>query len=168
MPIRVSWISTFSKNLTESGLIWFSEVLQVQWHHFFQELTYPTPCALASKFWNFYGGQKVKFSIPFILWSKRFALMRRFQLWSQKSNWVTFYLLLAGKRLKTSKHPILPVFDPLLAKRGQMLSDFNFERPYLESSHEGESFRPQIKSGLKTLLFAPHKDIKTWVLMRTV
>ena len=62
---RVSQISTFVKKLTGSGLIWFSEALRVSWYQFVPELSSSTPCTSIPKFWNFYGGQKIKFLIPF-------------------------------------------------------------------------------------------------------
>ena len=38
MHIRGVHISTFVKKSRRPGLIWFSEVLRVQWYHFFQDL----------------------------------------------------------------------------------------------------------------------------------
>ena len=47
---RVSPILTLVKRLKESGLKWFTEESQVQWYHFFKELTRSMPCPLAPKF----------------------------------------------------------------------------------------------------------------------
>ena len=75
------------KKLTGSGLIWFSEALRVHLVPFFQEMTCCMPCALTHKFWNSYGGQKIKFHFVVPI---RCAMMRGFQIWSQNSHRITF------------------------------------------------------------------------------
>ena len=80
-----------------SGLIWFSEELRVQRYHFSRiDLLYGVRISTqALKFpWV---AKKKSFQLSFILWSKRRALMRGFQIWPQILNQITFEPFLVKK-----------------------------------------------------------------------
>ena len=60
-------------------------------------------CSPYTSLLNFYGDQKIKFSIQFLLQSTGCALMRRFQIRSQNSNRITFDPLFAKESRKLTK-----------------------------------------------------------------
>ena len=100
------------------------------------------------KLWKYYAKAKDRFSIPLSCWgSKMFALIRRFQIWSQNWVWIVFDPHFGRKKNTTQKSWKLIFWYYLDGFSAKMLVSYypnSILRPYLESSHQGKPFRPPI------------------------
>ena len=123
-------------------------------------------CAQEIKHLKYYSNPRNRFSIPLSYWGfKRFAVIRGFQIWSQRGVWIIFDPNIGKKSIKIDENwdfdDILSFFDKL----GIKYHPNPFLRPYLDSPHQGEHFRPPIwKQDWKFTFWLPMVFSKFYLL----
>ena len=125
------------------------------------KFSYP-PCPWQPKFWN-YNGESI-FLIPFILVSKRFRLMRWFQIWSQNWNRITSAQFLP-KICQNWQNTFLSNFSTVffLPKMGLNVIPFQFWDKNRNPLIKAHLLDTKMKGIKKLYLFRPPCNSKTLV-----